>query len=122
MAKKYDYRLGISLLDLGYVFYFGGASQYHVSSSSTWNGVDSAVLVPTLTVFDQRFNTQFNGTKTGTKFGMFMPAAASVQFDYCFKPRWYANLSVIQRIPLSYKEVLRENSVALVPRYETRRF
>ena len=71
--------------------------------------------------FDRELMTHSQGMTASNGFTLFMPAALSFQLDYCLKPRWYANLGMVQRIPLSQRQVYRANSIALVPRYETRK-
>lgn len=120
--KRYDYKIGVSLIDLGYVYYNKGASRFQVNDGTfQWDHIDTAEFKNIADV-DAQLSIHSGSSLSSDHFGIFMPAAASLQFDYCVKPRWYANLSVVQRLPVSEKQVLRSNSIALVPRYETRKF
>ncbi len=120
--KRYQYKVGLSLIDLGYVYFNNGASQFMVNDGSMhWNYIDTAKFTSAAD-FDQQLSAHSGSSQTSNHFGIFMPAAVSMQFDYCIKPKWYANLSMVQRLPFSHKEVFRANSIALVPRYETRKF
>ncbi len=120
--KRYQYKVGLSLIDLGYVYFNRGASRFQVNDGTfQWNYIDTAKFNGIEDV-DTQLSAHSGSSLASDHFGIFMPAAASIQFDYCIKPRWYANLSVVQRLPLSDREVFRANSIALVPRYETRKF
>jgi hypothetical protein len=121
--KRYNYKIGVSLIDLGYVHFNRGSARSRLNDGTIqWNNIDT-VKFNGLEDFDTQLNAHAGGDVIATdRFGIFMPAAASVQFDYCLKPRWYANLGFVQRIPYSPREIYRANSIALVPRYETRRF
>jgi len=123
MIKRYNYRLGVSLMDVGYVHFFNAAQHRTLQDASA---VWPDTRVRSIYDFDQALSNRFlgnpNSTLVSNKFAMMTPMAISAQFDYCYKPRWYGNLSVVQRIPVTYKEVARANQLALVPRYETRQF
>jgi hypothetical protein len=45
--------------------------------------------------------------------------AASVQFDLCLAPRWYANATVVQRANPPVPHVDSPNIISITPRYET---
>ena len=120
--KRYQYKLGVSLIDLGFIGFNHEAARYRINDGTLrWNYIDTAKF-NTIEDFDSQLSAHAGGTTATDHFKMFTPTAASVQFDYCFKPRLYANLSIVQRVPLSVRSVYRANSIALVPRYETRKF
>ncbi len=120
--KRYQYKVGASLIDLGYVYFNRGASRYVINDGTVqWSQIDTAKFEG-IEDFDRQLSAHSGSSLASDHFGIFMPVGASIQFDYCIKPRWYANLSMVQRLPLSDKQVLRANSIAFVPRYETRKF
>ncbi len=120
--KRYDFKVGASLIDLGYVHFNRGASRYLINDGAVqWNYIDTAKF-DGVEDFDAQLSAHSGSSLASDRFGILMPAAASLQFDYCIKPRWYANLSAVQRLRFSDQEVLRANSIALVPRYESRKF
>ncbi len=106
--KKYDYRIGVSLIDAGLVAFGGYTRTYNFNYQSTdfdtkGTGVDSMVNA--------------NGKKGS--FIMAPPTALSVQYDRCLKPRIYLNMSVVQRVPLPMPHVDRPNQVSVSLRYES---
>ena len=120
--KRYQYKLGVSFIDLGYAGFSTEAQRNRISDGSLqWNYIDTAKF-NSIEDFDKQLSQHAGGLQASSSFGMFTPAAASIQFDYCFKPRLYASLSLVQRIPFSSSEVYRANSIALVPRFESRKF
>lgn len=124
--KKYKYRMGASFVDIGYVRCLKGAGVYSYNrSTAQWPGIDTAKF-DNLADFDSSLSTRFLGkpddSKNGKGFSIMMPAAFSLQFDYCFKPRWYINGSLIQRLPIGKRRILRPNQISITPRYETRYF
>lgn len=120
--KRYQYKAGFSLLDVGLIGFSREASRNEiVNSNLQWSYIDTAKF-NTIEDFDRELASHAGGSTSYDHFTMYTPAAASLQFDYCLRPRWYANLSVVQRIPFSNKEVYRANSISLSPRYERRNF
>ena len=124
--KKYDYRIGFSLVDIGKIKFDKSTSKYVFSDvSSSWYGIDT-VKFNSLGNFDSLFNNQFYGNptagKTADNYSLILPGAASLQFDYSVTPTFYVNLSVIQRLPLGDYAVKRANQISITARYETRRF
>jgi hypothetical protein len=124
--KKYDYRIGISIIDIGKINWSRNAEVYNFKDAFTdWYGIDTLKLNG-IASSDSAFNTQFYGLEgaalTGRSYSVATPAAASFQFDYAWSPNIYFNLSVIQRLPLSDRIIQRANQISLTARYETKRF
>jgi hypothetical protein len=61
-------------------------------------------------------------SQSGSKMNIYLPTGISLQFDYCIIPKVYANLSLVQAVPLSKYAIVRASQVAVTPRYETRNF
>jgi hypothetical protein len=123
---KYKYKIGFSAIDFGYVQLNKNAGVYSYDhASAAWPGIDT-VKFNNITDFDTSMSNQFYGdpyaSRSGNNFKMVLPAAVSLQFDVCFKPRWYVNASIIQRFPLGKNRILRPNQLSITPRYETRAF
>lgn len=123
--KKYQYRLGLSLMDIGGIRFFRQAQQLTVRTTTdrSWDGIDT-VKFTTMAAFDTLISTKVNGNTTISNkgFTMWLPSAISLQFDYCLLPRVYANATWVNRIHFSPKEVARGNQVDLSVRYERRRY
>jgi hypothetical protein len=99
-AKKYKYRLGVSLLDLGLVSFTRNAKTYSISNPTS---MDSLI----------------DESKAGNSFIMSLPTALSVQYDYCLLPKWFINVSAVQRVPVPMARVDRPNNVSATLRFET---
>jgi len=108
LNKKYNYRIGISLLDFGFVSFTRNANKYHynVHLSGDITNIDSLI----------------DAGKIDDKFMMGLPAALSLQYDYCLAPRWFLNCTAVQRIPLLMAQVERPNNLSASIRYETTSF
>ncbi len=124
--KKYDYRIGLSLLDLGYINFSNDAKilDLNTTTDKVWSRLDT-VPFQSLGHLDTLLSNNINGTVISTRdksFGMFLPTAISLQFDYCFVPRIYGNLSLVNRIYYSPRQIARGNQVDVSLRYETRSF
>jgi hypothetical protein len=123
--KKYNYRLGFSLIDFGYVNFNRQPTRvFNIDNRSAyWQGIDTTKFVNLFNI--DKLSEKFYGdprlSKTGESFAMYLPSALSLQFDYDIAPRYYVNFSVVKSIPLSDYSVVRSSQLALTPRYETRR-
>lgn len=124
--KPYDYRLGISLLDAGYIRFNKGARTYQFTANSTdWYGIDTTKFngwVYTDSIMSSNFYGSRLGSRDGFSFPVYMPTALSVQFDYALSENIFVNATVIQRVPLSRYAIRRTNQIAITPRFESRRF
>ncbi len=125
-CKRVDYKwkLGVSVLDIGYInfnqsasfqdFNNEGSSWYKYDSTGIkgYNGVDSLI--------NARFNSEGNITRE-PQFKAWMPLAASVQFDYNFENNFYVNATAMYG-PRLGNNVRRGGLLAIVPRYERKRW
>lgn len=120
--RKYKYRIGFSVIDLGMIRYFEDATETKVSIQSNYilNGVDSLHI----NTFPELDTVLLNagGTTVKKNFSIWLPLALSVQFDYQLRPNLFANASVVNRIHFLKNQVARGNQAAVSVRYERRRF
>lgn len=124
--KPYDYKLGVSLIDAGYLTFNREASTYKFDNLSTdWFYIDTAKFIDVSQV-DSMFSTQFTGSSSNTRFlrsfKIATPAAVSIQFDWALDNHFFINFSAVQRIVLGKIALRRMNQIALTPRYERKRF
>lgn len=124
--RKYKYRMGVSIMDIGMIHFFNQTQTVPLYATSVrdWNGIDS-VDVASVAAFDTLISNVINGTAstiTEDAFGIWLPAALSLQFDYYLAPRIYANATWINRVRLGPKQVARGNQLNLSVRYERKRF
>ncbi len=124
--KPYDYRLGFSLIDVGYLKFTKGTRTFRFTDESAdWYGIDT-VKFGSLTNLDSTLSKEFLnsyfGSRDGRSMFVYLPAAISVQYDYALNGHWFLNFTAIQRLPLGAYGLRRANQLSLTPRYESRRF
>ncbi|MCF8234969.1 MAG: DUF5723 family protein [Bacteroidales bacterium] len=124
--EKYKYRIGLSLLDIGKIWFNENARSYsYVNSSGVFNNADSIQnLITTPDELIQQMNNHLCGSEDcklpANSFFMNPPAAVSLQFDYHIKENWYVNSTYIQSLPVGAYQVYRPSVLAVIPRYESR--
>jgi hypothetical protein len=126
IRKKYNYRLGLSLIDFGVVHFSNNAKVFSFDNSSTlWPGIDT-VKFNSIMALDTAISNHFYGdpyqSQSASSFSIFTPAAVSLQFDYCVMPKIYVNATWVQATPLNDMSVVRASQFSITPRYETRKF
>ena len=119
--KFYQYKIGLSLLDLGMVKYNENSSEMFAVE------VDSLLIGP-----NEDIENVLNSITTGNEAGainkpnkMSLPTVFSFQFDYnIWNNTFYLNGTIIQGIPpfTNTFGVRRANSVSITPRLETKWF
>jgi hypothetical protein len=121
--RKYKYRIGLSLIDLGMIRYFDETTVSNVKTETDvfFNNPDSLETV-TIKRMDQTIVRNLNGTAEDESFNMWLPLAISLQFDYQVIPNVFANVSTINRIHFTPNQIARANQVNLSARYERRFF
>jgi len=124
--KKYQYRLGVSLMDFGMIHFSNQAQIINVNTVTDrpWNHIDT-IKFHSVGQLDTLLSNNINGTVNSAQnhsFTMYLPTAISLQFDYCFAPRWYGNVSWVNRIYYSNMEIARGNQIEVAGRYEKRSF
>ncbi len=121
--RKYKYRLGFSLLDLGMIHFFGDAAIYNVSNPNdyVWNGVDT-INLNSFQSIDTSLLNHVGGNIQNKNFNIWLPLAISVQFDYQLRPNVFANASIVNRIHFKTNQIARGNQLNFSLRYERRRY
>jgi hypothetical protein len=116
-VKKYSYRVGVSLVDVGFVKFSNG-SNFQFSDASVTYVNPTSLKANGMTGADSLIQVSVGASPTK---GLFMstPTAVSVQFDKSLTPRFYFNVSAVQRVPMPMAMVKRANSVSMSVRYET---
>lgn len=120
---KYKYRLGISLLDLGFIRMSKDAKITTVQTSTDrlWSGIDTTVASSFVGI-DSLLLTNIGGNTRNESFSIWTPTALSIQFDYQIKPNIFANASVVQRLHFRNNQIARPNQINLSGRYERRAY
>jgi len=122
--KKYVFRTGISVIDVGAVKFGKQAETYAFSSNNfLWPQIDDA-NINSVAEFDTTVS-QFAfaspvGSAEDDKLTIWLPSAVALDFDYCIAPRFYANAATVISMPLSNTSIVRSSLLSITPRYETR--
>ncbi len=120
-TKVYNWKAGISLLDIGAIQYFKNSFATNIINGSlNWTKFDT-ISAYDITVIDATLRSYVGAEKTQTfkSFWLILPSAISLQYDYNLNSMFYINASIVQRITLAKMPSLsRMNSVAIIPRYE----
>ncbi len=123
--KKYNVRLGLSLIDIGFIHYAENARNYALNNNTAqWPGFDTTHFKNIASVDSALSYHLYNDaerSQAGKGFTIILPAAVSGQVDWSITPKFYLNLTVIQNIQIFEKSVTRPSQVSLTPRFETRR-
>lgn len=110
----YKYKIGVSLLDAGFIRFKKNTFQSNIAGSMTINRFTS----------DSAFYKNFSPTfKENQPIWTVLPTAVSAQLDWNFGYHFYANLTAINSLTTSWMTgVQRQNVIALTPRYERKQF
>ncbi len=122
--KKYTWKAGASLLDVGFIRYKNLSETFAFENDSNyWPGFDTTKfygIAYTDSLLSQRLKGNPLASKDGEKFTIYTPAAISLQFDYSITPHLYANATVIHPLYVITPAVRRPAQTAFTLRYERR--
>ena len=124
---KYDFRIGLSLIDLGFITFNSKESKNFrfVNNSTYWPGIDTTEFT-SWTAMDTMLSNRFYGDPYASayknSYTVFMPTALSLQADVNIQKNFYVNATVVQRMAINDLSMLRPSQVSLTPRYEKRKF
>jgi Family of unknown function (DUF5723) len=124
-GSNYIYRIGISLIDLGYINFNRNSAAYHLQTDSAdfsnWHHSKFSSNVQ----FDQSLSAIFyHGDSlksfTANHFNMALPAAISIQADWNVYKNFFANMTIVKGFGHGNNPgVIRPDVYSLTPRYET---
>ncbi len=124
--ELYDWRFGLALLDWGRIRFSKNAQAHRVQVQGTSIIVDKDTLInfqrpefleTTIRGFSEQALQDRNASLSDKAFGMWLPAALSLQAEACLYDGLYVQAQLIQRLPL-HPAVVRGNLLAITPRYE----
>ena len=108
----YEYKIGVSIIDLGYVNFRNEAYYGDLADISS--------VIDTVESGNEILDEAKRNAK-GNRYNAPLPAALSVQADYNINDIFYLNATIIQRIPfIKSFGVERENLLTVSGRYETK--
>ncbi len=123
----YKYKIGVSLLDMGGIsFNKNSLIRKFDNATTTWENYPDAE-VNSMSDIDALIASQFasdaGSITSGTKYGVALPSAVSVQFDYNIGKNFYANATWVQGFKLAQGTTgIRRSVIGITPRYETKWF
>jgi len=123
----YKLKLGASLLDFGSIRFSRNAGKYRLNFDGIMEvdaGAYSDITNPDslVAMVSQDIYNDVSTIKSNNSFGIWLPAALSVQADYLVFPMFYVNGVIVQRIPTPGVNIKRNNLLAIAPRFEHRWF
>lgn len=120
----YLWKMGASLMDIGRVSFSEQAAVYRYNSN-TISIISQSDLedVQSMNEFQQILSSAvYDGNSdssfAGNSFGMWMPAALSIQVDRYVGANVFVGGIAVRNLPISAPGVQRENLIGIVPRYE----
>ena len=128
----YDWKLGVSLLDIGANRYkYGTQSRVvsdiktNISSTTLDNKFDSTIS--SFRQFNDSLGTLVNTGSPGRRFTVFNPTRLVINVDHYLTGNFYLNAELSVNVPLSaikknYLDVKEINLLTVTPRWETKRF
>ena len=122
---NYIYRIGISLIDLGYVNFNRSSASFHLQTDSAGFANWHHSKFSGNNQFDQTLSAIFyHGDSlkslTANRFNMALPAAFSIQADWNVYENFFANMTIIKGLGHGNNNgVTRPDVYSLTPRYET---
>lgn len=124
--EDYFYKIGFSLIDFGYVNFKKNIRQVElVDASGSWFDFTNQ----NLKTVDELFNSMSNAFGGSSKvkinqdpFKVFLPSAASIQFDYRYNEKIYINASIVYPLLTNKNTIARPSTISVAPRYETDKF
>jgi hypothetical protein len=128
IQQNYLYKIGISMIDVGKINFnkLVQVHEYNDVNNAAWYGLRT--FAPTnLQQILRATSYNFLGDSSAslsskTRFGVWLPTAASLQFDYNFGNNLFVNATIVQGIRLGQISVRRPTLLSVTPRYEARYF
>lgn len=124
LITTYDYKIGISILDLGRINFNKNAATVNLADRATiWPDINKQKF-SSVNGMDSVINEHFYGSKTGgsigNAFAMMTPATLALQADYNLNDHGYINLSCQLPLTKAGQSVARKKSITLTPRLESK--
>jgi len=125
---QYNWKLGVSVLDLGFIHFKRNAGDYHLGAEELFtiatasldsiDDLDEFNLTGSRNLYDNALASQ-----TSDEFHMLLPAAITLSADKNLGKGFFVNGLIVRRIPhVSSNLIARANIISIAPRYEKRWF
>lgn len=127
--EEYYYKIGFSVIDIGYVKFKNNIKQIElIEANGTWRDFTNDRITENLTALFNSLDTDLDQSGDAEvvindkPFTVYLPTAASVQFDWRYKPNVYINASAVIPLVLHENALVRPSTIAVTPRLEYERF
>ena len=128
--NDYKFRIGASLLDLGFIKYNKNSVGYNVNINtfkafdiSGFRAIEQfSQLDSAFQIINEQLNQNPENRTVSNTFKMWLPLALSLQFDYSISELFYINATLVQGIRTKGHQVTRGNILSITPRIEHRWF
>lgn len=122
--EPYRYKIGISLLDLGYIRFSKEAETFsfldaHTEYFDPWDTLPAGTINEINTKVEYYFPNNVFEPKKESAFVMNLPTVLSIQGDYHIRQAWYVHGMIFQPIAISKNSIYRPASLTIAPRFET---
>jgi hypothetical protein len=118
----YKYRVGISLMDFGWIKFDNNAQLHEYSNTDyTWNRIDTTKYENWNQLMQEvsfRFYGDPNASLQANKFTMWLPTSININGDYNFENGIYVNASLVYNLPFNGSFVRKPSVFSLTPRFE----
>ena len=123
---KYNYRIGFSVLDLGYIKFAKNAIyESYTDAYTTWFKPDDVLPDSSINTIVAKVNHYFGSTNESSEkkpeFVMYTPPALSLQADVWLRKAYFVSGLIIYGFNFSKGTIQRPSILAIAPRYETAR-
>ncbi len=121
---SYNYKIGFSILDLGYIKFTKNAEHYsYTDASAYWYEPDDTLPTNNLDEISTKIKYYF-GEPAGVvnEFSMYLPTAVSLQYDRWMWKGFYLNGTLIYGFKFGDASVKRPTILAITPRWESARY
>lgn len=126
---NYNYKIGFSILDLGYIKFKKDAEVRVFEETGTdWIRDEGADTLPSGSIneinykLDSFFSDYTDQSLVGNSFSVYTPLAVSLQFDYHPRRFIYLNSTLIYGISTGNNSLKRPTVLSITPRYESARW
>jgi hypothetical protein len=122
----YQYKIGISLLDIGRIKFTENAQKIIMNDGSTYwpgiSGMDFTNMQDLTDTVSQMFYGNTTEIYQGNEIKVALPTAISIQADINYINNWYINGTLVYPVQFSKSGVVRPVLFGLTPRYQTELF
>jgi len=121
---SYNYKIGFSILDLGYIKFSKNAESFsYTDASAYWYKPDDTLPSSTIDEVNLKIAHYFGEPASkNTSFSMYLPLAISLQYDRWMWKGFYLNGTLIYGFKLGDASVKRPTILSFAPRWETAKY